>query len=88
MSLLLLPARATGAPSATPVLKLPVAYRPTPDPRAVVKRYTGRIIDRIVGIIWWTLTLLGAGSGVFGIFNFIIGIGALRWWKGTPRSEV
>jgi hypothetical protein len=69
------------------MLKLPVAYRPTPDPRAVVKRYTGRVLDRAVGVIWWMLTLLGAGSGIVGFFNFIIGLGALRWWKGAPRSD-
>lgn len=87
MSLLLLPARAANTPPETPLLKLPDVYRPTPDPQAVVKRYTGRVLDRVVGIIWWMLTLLGAGSGIIGMFNFLIGLGALRWWKGTPRSE-
>lgn len=70
----------------TPKLALPPTFKPTPDPLANVKRYTGRTIDRVVGIVWYLLTLLGAGSGVVGVFNFIIGIGAWTWWRGNSAS--
>lgn len=63
------------------MVRLPSTYIPTPDPCANIKRYVGRSLDRIVGIFWYTLVLLGAGSGVVGIFNFIVGIGAWTWWR-------
>ncbi|KDR81754.1 hypothetical protein GALMADRAFT_60237 [Galerina marginata CBS 339.88] len=86
VSLLLLPARTEGAPSSIPTLRLPTTYAPTPDPLASVKRYTGRVLDRIIGIIWWLFTLLGAGSSLVGIFNFFLGLGAWTWWKVKPGT--
>lgn len=70
----------------TPTLKLPSAYVPTPDPLATLKRYIGRMLDRIIGYIWALLTLLGAGSAVVGIFNFFCGYAAWRWWWKTPTA--
>ncbi|KAJ7940451.1 inositol polyphosphate phosphatase [Mycena leptocephala] len=86
VSLLLLPAPPTPSPStlptsAPPVLRLPASYTPTPDPHANLKRYTGRVLDRAIGRVWWLLTLLGAGSAVVGIFNFVLGLGAWGWWR-------
>jgi hypothetical protein len=89
VSLLLLPPPTSSSSPETctpPLLRLPSAYTPTPDPRATLKRYTGRTLDRIIGYIWWLLTLVGAGSTVVGIFNFFLGLAAWRWWKGPGVS--
>ncbi|KAJ7087864.1 Endonuclease/exonuclease/phosphatase [Mycena epipterygia] len=85
VSLLLLPAPppAAAPPSAPPVLRLPAHYRPTPDPHAALKRYTGRVLDRVIGRIWWLLALLGAGNALVGIFNFVLGLGAWGWWRSS-----
>jgi hypothetical protein len=88
VTLLLLPPRPTDAPSSIPTLSLPANYKPTPDPRATMKRYVGRVLDRIIGIIWTLFTLLGAGSGVCGLFNLFLGLGAWSWWKiKLPTQE-
>ncbi|TFK30074.1 skeletal muscle/kidney enriched inositol 5-phosphatase [Coprinopsis marcescibilis] len=93
VALLLLPPRpdrhddVQASSSSVPTIRLPASYKPIPDPRANLKKYTGRTLDRVIGIIWWLLTLLGAGSGIFGMVNFFIGLGALTWWnKGAQVS--
>ncbi|KXN92200.1 Type II inositol 1,4,5-trisphosphate 5-phosphatase [Leucoagaricus sp. SymC.cos] len=86
VSLLLMPPPSTVEYASVPLIQLPASYRPTPDPNAVLKKYFGRCLDRIIGFIWWTLTLLGAGSGAVGIFNFIVGLGAWTWFKGRSPS--
>ncbi|KAF9527013.1 skeletal muscle/kidney enriched inositol 5-phosphatase [Crepidotus variabilis] len=80
------PQSTTNESSYPPMLSLPATYKATPDPLANMKRYTGRTLDRMVGIVWWLLTLLGAGSGMIGVFNFVVGIGAWTWWKGTSAG--
>ncbi|CAA7271570.1 unnamed protein product [Cyclocybe aegerita] len=88
VSLLLLPPpQPSQASSIVPKLSLPPSYKPTPDPRAVLKRYVGCVLDRVIGIFWWLLTLLGAGSGIVGIFNFILGLGAWTLWRIKPASR-
>lgn len=87
VSLLLLPPRPIDAPSNVPTLSLPAHYKPTPDPQATIKRYAGRVLDRIIGIIWWLFTLLGAGSSIIGVFNFFVGLGAWSWWKNRPSTQ-
>ncbi|THH14853.1 hypothetical protein EW146_g5539 [Bondarzewia mesenterica] len=82
VSLLLLPA----TPSLTsfetiPRLRLPPNYTPIPDRYAVLKRYTGRALDRMIGFIWWFLVIVGAGNAAVGIGNCLLGIGAWTWWK-------
>ncbi|KAJ6525630.1 skeletal muscle/kidney enriched inositol 5-phosphatase [Mycena capillaripes] len=77
------PAPSTPPVSTPPVLRLPAHYVPAPDPHANRKRYTGRVLDRAVGRVWWLLTLLGAGSAVVGIFNFVLGLGAWGWWRSV-----
>ena len=47
----------------------------------------GRSLDRIIGMVWWLFTLLGAGSSVVGLFNFFLGLGAWTWWKIRPASQ-
>lgn len=82
VSLLALPQKGqNNAVDKIPVLQLPQSYKPTPDPRANLKRYTGLIVDRIIGSVWWLLTVVGAGSAVIGIFNFVVGLGAWRWLR-------
>ncbi|KAG2158265.1 inositol polyphosphate phosphatase [Suillus bovinus] len=72
---------------APPMIQLPSSYTPTLDLHATLKRYTGRTLDRIIGSIWWLLTVVGAGSAVVGIFNFFLGLTAWRWWK-VPAVSV
>ncbi|KAJ6502376.1 skeletal muscle/kidney enriched inositol 5-phosphatase [Mycena sanguinolenta] len=68
-------------PPTPPTLRLPARYTPAPDPHATLKRYTGRVLDRVIGRVWWLLTLLGAGSALVGMFNFVLGLGAWGWWS-------
>ncbi|KAF5380818.1 hypothetical protein D9615_004086 [Tricholomella constricta] len=92
--LLLPPPTPPATPSLTrpPMLRLPSHYSPTPDPRATLKRYVGRSFDRVIGICWYILVLLGAGSSAVGVFNFLVGVGAWTWWKskngGPPPISV
>lgn len=67
-----------------PTLRLPVHFRPRPDPYANVKRYLGRTLDRLVGYCWWLVVCLGAGSSVLGIGNFLVGLGVWSWWRTRP----
>ena len=83
VSLFLVPSSPSFA--SPPKLELPKDYIPTLDPLGSVKKYTGRVLDRVIGIIWWVIVLLGAGSGVLGLANFVLGFGAvgfLRRWGG------
>ncbi|RXW22318.1 hypothetical protein EST38_g3518 [Candolleomyces aberdarensis] len=86
ITLLLLPPRDTTSSKIIPKLTLPSSYHPVPDPNAGVKRWTGRVLDRFIGVIWWVFTLLGAGSGLFGFVNFFVGLCAFTWWKGRPLN--
>lgn len=87
VSLLHIPASAPVTSPTPPTLRLPGNYSPTPDPFATYKRYSGRVVDRVIGIFWWIFTLFGAGSAIVGIFNFFLGIGAWSWWRSTPSSS-
>jgi hypothetical protein len=94
VSLLLLPPRPPhhqidpSRAKSIPTIALPEFYTPKPDPWAASKRYSGRILGRTVGICWWMLTLLGAGSAIVGIFNFIVGASAYRWWRTSQSLPV
>ncbi|KAJ7097763.1 inositol polyphosphate phosphatase [Mycena belliarum] len=83
VSLLLLPPPSASTAVTPPLLRLPAYYTPSPDPYAHWKRYSGRVLDRVIGIVWWLLTLLGAGSTLVGIFNFLLGLGAWGWWRSS-----
>lgn len=87
VSLLLMPQRLTTKHTSIPQLQLPASFQPRPDPYALLKKYTGRCFDRIIGLIWWTLTLLGAGSGIVGLFNFTIGLGVWNLFKNGPSAR-
>ena len=86
VALLQLPPCPAEDPPSTPLLTLPATYRPMPDRYANLKRYVGRVFDRIIGIIWSLLTLFGAGSVIAGVFNFLVGVGAWTWWKSRPSA--
>ncbi|KAF7796703.1 hypothetical protein EIP86_007886 [Pleurotus ostreatoroseus] len=79
VSLLLLPPSIHNASAHPPTIKLPPTYRPQIDPYTTLKKYTGRTLDRLIGYCWWLLVALGAGSALFGISNFILGLGLGLW---------
>jgi hypothetical protein len=73
VTLLLLPRPAPPTPGLPPpTLQLPYA---------VLTRYAGRALDRVVGLVLFVLTIVGAGSAVWGTINFVAGLGALSWWR-------
>ncbi|KAH7912215.1 Endonuclease/exonuclease/phosphatase [Hygrophoropsis aurantiaca] len=86
LCLLALPPPSTSS-TTSPLLRLPTSFNPTPDPYAVLKRYAGRTLDRIIGYTWWILTLVGAGSAAVGIFNFLLSFAAWRWWGKSPAAS-
>jgi hypothetical protein len=81
-----MPQRVENRHALIPQLQLPASFRPQPDPYALLKKYTGRCFDRIIGLIWWTLRLLGAGSGIVGLFNFTVGLGAWTLFRSRLPS--
>ena len=88
MALLLLPPP-TGADQSDntiPLLSLPDDFTPKPDPFTNIKKYTGRMFDRIIGLLWSTLVFIGAGYTVFGVCNFVLGLGAWTWWRSKPGN--
>jgi hypothetical protein len=87
MLLLPPPSPSTLALSTPPTIHLPKYYSPAPDPLAALKRYTGRTLDRIIGICWWILVLLGGGFGIVGVINFFLGIGAWTWWRSRYSRD-
>ena len=90
VALLLVPPPAPSPSSTPPTLRLPEGYQPTPSPwyKTFAQRYTGRSLDRLVGIVWWLFVIIGAGNAAVGVGNFIIGlgVGAWAWWRGGPRA--
>ncbi|KAH9981322.1 skeletal muscle/kidney enriched inositol 5-phosphatase [Lactifluus volemus] len=88
VALLLLPPTPTASPSdnAIPLLSLPPNFTPRSDPFAQIKRYTGRVLDRIIGFVWWLIVVIGAGNPAVGIGNFILGLGAWTLWKSKPGN--
>jgi len=86
VSLLLLPSSNLPTTPDIPLLNLSSTSLLKPDRYATLKRYTGRSLDRIIGYIWWMLTLIGAGSTFVGLGNFIIGICMLTFWRSRPNS--
>lgn len=82
--LLRLPAPISTPPSIPPMIRLPPTFRPTPDPLAPYKRLVGRTLDRVLGINWWLINVLGAGSTAVGIFNILLGAVLLAWWRLRP----
>ncbi|KAI0093845.1 skeletal muscle/kidney enriched inositol 5-phosphatase [Irpex rosettiformis] len=76
----------SGPRTIPPLLQLPSNYAPHSDPYATLKRYTGRTLDRMIGYIWWLVTVLGAGSTLLGIGNFVLGLGMWGWWRSKPPT--
>lgn len=84
--MLLLPPSPSTSHQTSPLLKLPPSYTPKRVPYANLKRYTGRILDRTIGFIWWFFVLIGAGNAAVGIGNCVLGLGAWTWWRGKAPS--
>ena len=87
VSLLLLPPPAS-VPVASergetdiPILKLPADFKPVIIPYASLKSAIGRVLDRVLGYFLSILTLLGAGSAMIGVGNFVLGMTVLTFWK-------
>jgi hypothetical protein len=89
VALLLLPSptHADELDNTIPLLSLPHHFTPKPDPFAGIKKYTGRILDRIIGFVWSVLVFIGAGYTVVGICNFVLGLGAWTWWRSKPGNN-
>ena len=83
-TVLLLPAPQAGS-ATIPLLRLPPNLKPTPDSLAIVKKYTGRTLDRLIGYTWWLLTVVGAGSAILGAGNFFVGLGIWGWFRSKAR---
>jgi hypothetical protein len=92
VSLLLLPpppsVPATSEEGGTeiPILKLPANFKPVLIPYASLKSVIGRTLDRILGYILSLLTLLGAGSTMIGVGNFVLGMGMLTFWRKNAST--
>ena len=88
VALLLLPSPSRAHPpdNAIPLLSLPNYFTPKPVPFASLKKYIGRMLDRIIGFIWSALVFIGAGYTVVGICNFVLGLGAWTWWRSNPGN--
>jgi len=50
-------------------------------PYSSLKSTIGRVLDRILGYFLSILTLLGAGSMMIGVGNFVLGMGVLTFWR-------
>jgi hypothetical protein len=89
VSLLLLPSptRALPPDNAIPLLSLPNYFTPKPVPFVSLKKYIGRMLDRIIGFVWSALVFIGAGYTVVGVCNFVLGIGAWTWWRSKPGID-
>ncbi|KAI0031835.1 inositol polyphosphate phosphatase [Vararia minispora EC-137] len=86
IALLLLPPPSPPPDGSVPTLRLPPSFHPTPDVLARPKRFLGRTLDRLIGLLWWALVVLGAGSAAIGVGNFVLGLGAgvWAWWRRRP----
>lgn len=64
-----------------PILNLPLSYSPTIDPRWRLKRYTGRTLDRIIGLLWSLIWVVGLGNPLLGISNVVLALGAWTYHR-------
>lgn len=55
-------------------------------PYASLKSVIGSILDRILGYVLSIFTLLGAGSAVIGIGNFVLGVSVLAFWRRSAGT--
>jgi hypothetical protein len=79
IALLHVPASITTSPSA-PLLAAPPAHlKPASYPNFY--RYRGKLLGWIVGWVWYIFNLIGLGNAGIGVGNFVLGFGAMTWWK-------
>ncbi|KAF8581253.1 DNase I-like protein [Ramaria rubella] len=81
-----LPANTAVANTSIPLLPHPPQY--FPDPHAILKRYTGKSLGRILGLFWCIFVMLGLGNAALGLGNAILGIGAMTWWRKRSTDAV
>ena len=74
------------ASTTIPLLSHPPQY--SPDPYAAWKRYTGKILGRILGFFWCIFVMFGLGNAAFGIANTLLSIGAMTWWRKRTVDAV
>jgi hypothetical protein len=65
-----------------PLLNTAVITRLTPSRFWFITRLTGKFFDLFVGWIWYLLRTVGVGHAGVGIGNFVLGLGAVAWWRG------
>lgn len=80
------PAVPTIASTTVPLLSHPRQY--SPDPYAVLKRYTGKSLGRVLGLFWCICVMLGLGNAAFGLANTLLSIGAMTWWRKRTVDAV
>lgn len=81
-----MPATSGEGETEIPTLKLPADFKPVLIPYASLKSVIGRTLDRILGYILSIFTLLGAGSTMIGVGNFVLGMGMLTFWRKNAGS--
>lgn len=90
VAVLVVPTSTNSAPStlrtSPPTVQLPSSFTPSPDRLWVLKRYIGRSFDRIIGLLWTVLWLIGLGNAVAGMASFVFGILAWRWMSTRSQS--
>lgn len=80
------PAAPSIATTTIPLLSHPPPF--SPDPYAVLKRYIGKSLGRIIGLFWCIFVMLGLGNAAFGLANALLSIGALTWWRKRTVESV
>lgn len=81
ISLLLVPEAPRSSSIAHRLIAIPSGCQHQVNRFSTFKRWSGRTLDRVIGICWWLLTLLGIGSTTIGVVNLALGIGVWRWWR-------
>jgi len=89
VAVLVVPTSTTSTPStprtSPPIVQLPSTFTPKPDRLWVLKRYLGRTFDRIIGVLWTVLWLIGLGNAAAGMASFVFGILAWRWMNARNQ---
>lgn len=68
----------------TPLLQISSTPLCTPSRFWLITRSTGKSLDLFIGWMWYFLRMIGVGHAGFGVGNFVLGLGALAWWRAFP----
>ncbi|KDQ17928.1 hypothetical protein BOTBODRAFT_63676 [Botryobasidium botryosum FD-172 SS1] len=76
------------SPTSPPLLQHPgTPFAPASALTYYSTRATGKTLDLLVGWIWYMLRVIGIGHAGVGVGNFVLGLGAIAWWKALwPRA--